>query len=238
MSLPQAVEKRTALHNLAEHGDHSLLRSLLAKIKPKKRPVDLIIFDHDGQTPLSVAAEHGHLPIVKLLTRQRDTKTQVDINALNLDGQTPLHLAAGNGYTLVVDFLLRHSDITHHKQTDYFGRSPIFCAVINGYEEVPRLLEYKHADVNAFYELELDSELDSELAPNSNNGSYYGYTSRSHTLLSLASLHGHHRIVTLLTLKYILRPCRMRICSTKRPRRYSAQFTNIPPRPSRQCIPP
>ncbi len=56
--------------------------------------------DEDGNTPLHLAAKHGHLGIVKDLVRYG-----ADINAENLSGYTPLALAIKGGNREVEEFL-------------------------------------------------------------------------------------------------------------------------------------
>jgi ankyrin repeat protein len=48
--------------------------------------------DNDGQTPLELAAERGHLPVVQYLCEQG-----VDKEVENANGGTLLHLAAADG---------------------------------------------------------------------------------------------------------------------------------------------
>ena len=56
---------------------------------------------HNGVTPLYIAAQNGHIDVVKLLL---DNKT--DVNASNHYGVTPLYCAAQNGHTKVVKLFL------------------------------------------------------------------------------------------------------------------------------------
>lgn len=52
------------IHILANDGNHVLMERAL---RACKGPIDLEIEDHNGQTPLNIAARNGHLEIVKLL---------------------------------------------------------------------------------------------------------------------------------------------------------------------------
>lgn len=47
----------------------------------------------DGQTPLHLALERGHLDVVELLIKEGTTA-----NAANSNGQTPLHSALNGGH--------------------------------------------------------------------------------------------------------------------------------------------
>jgi ankyrin repeat protein len=55
----------------------------------------------DEWTPLHLAAQNGHLNVVKFLVEQ-----QAEMNMKNTNGSTPLHLAAQNGHLNVVKFLV------------------------------------------------------------------------------------------------------------------------------------
>jgi ankyrin repeat protein len=182
-------------HTLAARGDHTQLRALLTISKTWPKAVDLDLKNRKGSTPLSLAAERGHLPVVKLLCRQQDIK--VDINAVDEFGRTPLFLAAKNGYAEIVEYLLRQETLSKYQDAWCGGGSPISWAVISGHEGVVRvLLEYKQASVNSRHELPLDSP--------TNRDSTYTYTyawrrrDSESSLLSLACLHNHASIVSYL----------------------------------------
>ncbi|OJJ94689.1 hypothetical protein ASPACDRAFT_48596 [Aspergillus aculeatus ATCC 16872] len=63
-----------------------------------------------GQTPLHLAAQRGHLGIVRLLLM---APQPVDVNARDRFGSTPLHLASENGHVEVVRLL-----VAHHARVD------------------------------------------------------------------------------------------------------------------------
>lgn len=58
-----------------------------------------------GNTPLTLAAQHGHLNVVQILLDQES----IDPSCADIDGQLPLHKAAANGYWDIVDLLLCHA---------------------------------------------------------------------------------------------------------------------------------
>ena len=58
---------------------------------------------YNGNTPLIVASEYGHTPIVEYLIQNK-----ADINARNNDGKTPLILAKENGHEEIVKHLIEH----------------------------------------------------------------------------------------------------------------------------------
>jgi ankyrin repeat protein len=58
----------------------------------------------DGQTPLHLAVNHGHLDIVEALLATEG----VDLNAKVKDGQTPLHMVASNGHLDIIESVISH----------------------------------------------------------------------------------------------------------------------------------
>lgn len=82
-----------------------------------------------GQTPLSIAAEHGHCEIIDHLLRKG---AQAHCNETGR--QTPLHFAARGGHEKVVQLLLAREDVNVDAK-DANGRNALFDAVIK--EKVP-----------------------------------------------------------------------------------------------------
>ena len=76
--------------------EHDKIVNMLCKAK-----VSVGERDQDGNTPLHIAAERGHILITKLLL-----KYNASACCQNLKGQTPLHLAA-KGYTNICQLLLK-----------------------------------------------------------------------------------------------------------------------------------
>jgi len=97
-----------------------------------------------GKTPLHLAAETGHLPILALLL-QNGAK----VNASDDNGQTALHHAAQQGHAQIAELLLeRGSDPL---LLDCRGFSPLHLAVAEGLEEVVRVfVERKGVDPNIY----------------------------------------------------------------------------------------
>ncbi|KAI2994347.1 hypothetical protein CBS147346_10545 [Aspergillus niger] len=85
-------------------------------------------------TPLSWAAERGHVAVVKLLLAAEE----VDIDSRNSIGRSPLSLAAQNGHDEVVKLLIREDVDIDSK--DVPGSTPLALAAENGHERIVRLL--------------------------------------------------------------------------------------------------
>ena len=128
-----------------------------------------------SQTPLVVAAEKGHLAVVKLLLdhganiERRDSKGWSPLSyaaetgheavvelllyhganteAGDKDGGTPLSYAAGNGHDAVVKLLLDHGASIERR--DSKGWSPLSYAAGNGHDAVVLLLLKRGANVEA-----------------------------------------------------------------------------------------
>ena len=73
---------------------------------------------NSGATPLWVAAENGHLDVVRHLVEGGADKDQAKIS-----GATPLHIAAENGHLDVVRYLAEVGADKDQAQTQYFGNS-------------------------------------------------------------------------------------------------------------------
>ena len=78
------------LRHLAEIGDLNQLRSIIEMLNPSL--IDNQVCGVEGQTPLMIAASHGHVEIVKALLTAR-----ADPNADDQLGDTALHYAALGG---------------------------------------------------------------------------------------------------------------------------------------------
>ncbi|KAJ5438537.1 uncharacterized protein N7458_009535 [Penicillium daleae] len=91
------------------------------------------------QTPLSSAAERGHLQSVRLLLDRGADPKSADVN-----GRQPLSWAAQNGHTQVVDCLLEKTrdDIDLEDDT---GKTPLCYAAMNGRGDVVGMLLSKGA---------------------------------------------------------------------------------------------
>lgn len=95
---PLAVDDtgRSALHWAAIVGSPEMMGYLLENYTE----LDANGFDEGGDTPMHLAAFHGHLPVVRLLVR-----SDADAEAANAGGFTPLDLAQARRVWHVVSYL-------------------------------------------------------------------------------------------------------------------------------------
>jgi ankyrin repeat protein len=130
----------------AEYFCHWGLYSLLKKeIQIQKNPNKIKNFvnkkNEYKRTSLHVAAENGHLEIVKLLLGNN-----ANINSQAGNKKTPLHVAVENGHLEIVKLLLGNN-ANINSQED-LGYSSLHVAVEKGHLEIVKLLLENNADVN------------------------------------------------------------------------------------------
>lgn len=102
----------------------------------------LIAENHDGITPLILAAAQGHEEVVKILLQKN-----APINARSKKYGIPLHAAAARGHVEVVQLLLeKHARIS---VIDHIGNTALHHAARNGHNKVVMHLLQKGAKVNA-----------------------------------------------------------------------------------------
>ncbi|KAK4041974.1 ankyrin repeat domain-containing protein 50 [Parachaetomium inaequale] len=153
------------LSHLAEQGDGFTLAVLLSSAFID---VDVNFRDLLDRTPLSHAAERGHLGVAKLLLGKG---AKVDFSDCHL-GMSPLAHASHSGYEALVTLLLEHgADVNSRGWLS--GRSPLSYASQRGHLGIVKLL------------LERGAEVD----PKSEDGS---------TPLSCAAEEGHEAVMAFL----------------------------------------
>ena len=86
------------IHDAAKKGKVDIVNSLLAE-----KPERISAKDKKDNTPLHIAAFHGHKDVAELLIAKG-----ADVNAKDKEGWTPLHEAALYDHTAVSELLRRH----------------------------------------------------------------------------------------------------------------------------------
>ena len=95
------------------------------------------------ETPLNIAATHGHKEIAELLIAEG-----ADVNAKDEIGWTPLLVAAYRGKKEIAELLIAKGASVNAKG-GIDGGAPLHRATNQGYMEIVELLIAKGADVNA-----------------------------------------------------------------------------------------
>jgi len=103
--------------------------------------VNVEIRSGKGLTPLHIAAQNGHIGLVRLLLEKGAI-----VNAETPEGLTALFFAAENGHDEVVCLLLQNRAIIDIKDNNC--ALPLHVATAGGYEVVTNLLLQCNADVN------------------------------------------------------------------------------------------
>ena len=101
------------MHEAAFAGALDVVNFYIGRLTGDKNPKH-----SNGMTPLHLAADFGHLDIVKLITN-----TLFDKNPKSNQNITPLHFAAGQGHLDIVRFLIDHVENTDVRTKD--GITPI-----------------------------------------------------------------------------------------------------------------
>ncbi|KAK5990811.1 Ankyrin-R-like protein [Cladobotryum mycophilum] len=96
--------------------------------------VDVNTRCQNGKTPLSYAAEEGHMAIIRMLLQA----AKVNIDTAAQSGRTPLSYAAENGHEEIVSLLLKN-EVNVNAKT-WSGRTPLSYAAEKGHAGVIRLL--------------------------------------------------------------------------------------------------
>jgi hypothetical protein len=114
--------------------------NLVKQIIDEKK-VDINYTNEDGETPLIVASQLGHLHICELLI-----SSGADVKSVDKYKQTALHWASLKGHLSICELLISNgADVNY---VDEYGRIPLHLASENNHFLVCKLLIRSGADVN------------------------------------------------------------------------------------------
>jgi len=94
--------RSSELHTAVEQKDIKKVKKLLSK--PKKMRLQLLSYDHEGQTPLTSALKNNDEGMVELLL-QAYKEAKVDINTKDKNGYTALHQAVQSDDQILISIL-------------------------------------------------------------------------------------------------------------------------------------
>ncbi|KAL0985519.1 hypothetical protein UPYG_G00157930 [Umbra pygmaea] len=123
---------RTLLASAAHTGSAEVFQLLLS------RGADPLIIDHQGQSPLTLAARQGHEKVLEALlgwARGKEPEVRVEmLEHADSEGWTALRSAAWGGHTSAVHMLLEAGAEVDH--CDAEGRTALRTAAWGGHEEI------------------------------------------------------------------------------------------------------
>ncbi|KAI8787368.1 ankyrin-3 [Biomphalaria glabrata] len=130
------LTQESCLHYCARSGNADIMLEIVKHLGPQIQSI-VNKQSRNGQSPLLVASEQGHLDIVKILL-----KNQARVDIFDEHGKTALHLAAENGHEQVADMLLYQKAFVNAKSKH--GLTPLHLAASNGNVALVKLLIEKH----------------------------------------------------------------------------------------------
>ncbi|KAJ5281824.1 hypothetical protein N7478_007196 [Penicillium angulare] len=130
----------SAIHLAAHFGKLSIIHLLLSVC-----PEDVDLLNHEGQTPLHIAASEGHIELIPELLRAGSNALMQDA-----EGRTALHLAVLKGHSDVVRLLLDDNQgQAMVRIPDSAGRTSLHQAVMQESGQAVRLMLERGADPRA-----------------------------------------------------------------------------------------
>ena len=123
--------RSTAVHLAVKYDRLALLSALLSH----SSPIDLSRLDIMGRTALHIAAEHGHLSLVKFMV----TLDNNILKRLDDMGRTALHIAAEHGHLSLVKFIVT-LDNNILKRLDKMRRTALHIAAVKDRYQIMKLL--------------------------------------------------------------------------------------------------
>ena len=142
---PKRLNVASLLHLAAYFGIVTWVkRALDDKAWVEKQTIGLMELDYYYRTPLHIAVEQGHGPVVPLLLEHG---FEIEAREASLFA-TPLHLAARNGHKNICEILLKHKVKAKINARNRFYSTPLTEAARGGHLEVVKLLVKEGADIN------------------------------------------------------------------------------------------
>ncbi|XP_067932730.1 serine/threonine-protein phosphatase 6 regulatory ankyrin repeat subunit B-like [Watersipora subatra] len=137
----------TTVHMAAWNGQTDVFRALQELIITKHAKYDLLMSENKyGNTPLSLAAEKGHLQIVQdILNSVGHERSFKMLKMLNKNDGTPMHTATWNGQTRIVEAILGSIDRSQERVEllllrNQYGNTPIHLAAERGHLEIIQIM--------------------------------------------------------------------------------------------------
>ena len=122
-SSQEGYAEQTILHIACEVGIERLVEYTVKDLQ-----ADYTLQNYNGDYPISIAAENGHLSIVRYLCSLPNST----LNRFNKDRQTPLHLATKKHYLSVVQHLVTWG--ADHQAQNLLKQTPLDVARTNGFK--------------------------------------------------------------------------------------------------------
>ena len=121
------AEEEETIAELYEASRNGCVSTLTTLIQRDARILDRVSLTSFSETPLHLAALHGHLEISRLILSKKPTLAE-EVDSL---GRTPLHLASAEGHTEIVKILLQ-VNTSVCLAFDQHERLPLHFAVMRG----------------------------------------------------------------------------------------------------------
>lgn len=137
LGTPKSTKLRQPIHQAAQSGNLAMVELLLERL-----PACAGLAGTDGATALGLAAQVGHLEVVRLLLGYEG----VDVNVRVVKTlRTPIHQAAQGGHIDVVRLLLSHGAAADPHDED--NVTPLLSAAQQGFHEIVQILIDAQADI-------------------------------------------------------------------------------------------
>ncbi|XP_050400941.2 ankyrin-1 [Patella vulgata] len=136
-NIQSKLTHESPLHYCARAGNANILLEIVHLLGPTKLQAVVNRQAKDGNSPLLVASEQGHLEIVRILL-----KNHARVDVFDEHGKAALHLAGENGHEAVAELLLAHKAFVNAKSK--LGFTPLHLAGQNGNNRLVKLLIESH----------------------------------------------------------------------------------------------